>query len=76
MIMMLKSGSGQNFLITANLLLRQRKLGTNIVSKKRVDCITKPLKTHFSMPVQFTRGTIAVTQRCNFFIKPLYSGNP
>ena len=76
MIMMLKSGTGQNFLITANSLLRQRKLGTNIVVIKRVDCITNPLKAHFSMTVQFTRRTIAVTQRCNFFIIPLYSGKP
>ena len=36
--MMLKSGTGQNFLITANSLKHQRKLGTNIVVIKRVDC--------------------------------------
>ena len=41
MIMMLKTGTGQNFLVTANSLLRQRKLGTNIVVLKRVDCISK-----------------------------------
>ena len=39
MIMMLKSGTGHNFLKTAKSLERQRKLGTNIVVIKRVDCI-------------------------------------
>ena len=36
---MLNCGTGQNFFITANSLLRRRKLGTNIVVIKRVDCI-------------------------------------
>ena len=40
MIMMLKCGTGHNFFITANSLLRQIKLGTNLFVLKRVDCIT------------------------------------
>ena len=51
MIMMLKSGTGQNFFITANSLERQRKLGTNIVVIKRVDCNPK---TRSSLPTQYT----------------------
>ena len=39
MIVMWKSGNGQNFFITANSLKRQRYLDTNSVVIKRVDCI-------------------------------------
>ena len=57
MIIMWKSSTGQNFLITANSFLRQRYLGTNIVVIKRVDCIVLEACMHFNIYIKYTMHT-------------------
>ena len=57
MIIMWKSGTDQNFLITANTLSRQRYLVTNIVIIKRVDCIVLEACMHFNIYIKYTMHT-------------------
>ena len=56
-MIMWKSGTGQIFLITANLLLRQRYLGTNIVVIKSVDCVVLEACMHFNIYIKYTMHT-------------------